>query len=245
MIGIIRSFIIWLFILLTILFFTPVFTLTWLTTVLFDSRLYLLSKLALFWGSLYTRLNPLWNVTVIGKEKIKKNDTYVVVANHQALEDIIVMYRLGKPFRWVSKADVFKIPFFGWAMYLSGDIKLNRTSKTSIKKMIVDGEQVLKKGITLFIFPEGTRSKNGQLGNFKEGAFKLAQNTRTPILPVFIKGTNDDLLSKYGIFKGKHNVVLKVMNPIPYSQFKDIDTAELAKQVKIILEKEQNNFPSD
>ena len=242
MISIIRSIFIWIFILSSALFFTSIFTLVWLLTVLFDKRLYVISKLALFWGSLYTRLNPLWNVYVINKEKINIKETYVVVANHQSLEDIIVLYRLGKPFRWVSKSEVFKIPFFGWMMNLSGDIRLNRSSKASIKKMIIDAEKVLKMKCTLFIFPEGTRSKTGQLGNFKEGAFKLAQNTKTTVLPVIINGTSDDLLSKYGRFKGSHTVQIKVLDPIPYSQYQNIDTLEFAKQVRSLMEKELNNL---
>ena len=242
MYSIIRSIIIWIYILLTIIVFSPLFIITWAFTFLFDKRLYLLSNVALFWGSVYTRLNPLWNVHVIGKDKIKKEDSYVIIANHQSLEDIIVMYRLGKPFRWVSKAEVFRIPVFGWLMNLSRDIKLKRTSKASIKKMLIDGEKALNLGCTLFIFPEGTRSKTGKMGNFKEGAFKLAQQSKKSIIPVIIYGTNDDLLSKLGIFKGNHNVTLKVLNEIPYSDFKDIDTSELSKQVKGIMEKEYSEL---
>lgn len=237
--SIIRSIIIWIFIFLTIVILSPLFIIIWLLTVFFDKRLYLLSKFALFWGSLYTWLNPWWHVKVIGKEKIKKDGVYVVVANHQALEDIIVMYRLSKAFRWVSKAEVFKIPFYGWLMNLSGDIKLKRTSKASIKKMLIDGEKALNKGCTLFIFPEGTRSKNGQMGNFKEGAFKLAQLTKRSIVPVLIDGTSDNLLSKYGIFQGTHTVTLRVLDEIHHSAFQEMDTRELANFVKGKLEEER------
>jgi len=244
MISIIRSIIIWFFIFLTIVFVAPLFLITWFLTFLFDRRLYLLSEVALFWGSLYTKLSPWWHVKVIGKEKIKKEGAYVVVANHQSLEDIIVMYRLGKAFRWVSKAEVFKIPVFGWLMNLSGDIKLKRTSKASIKNMLIDGENALNKGCTLFIFPEGTRSKNGPMGNFKEGAFKLAQQSKRSIIPVLIHGTNDDLLTKYGIFKGTHTVTLQVLNEIPYSEFQHMDTRGLANHVKILMESELIHFRS-
>jgi len=238
MISIIRSIIIWLIILFTILFLAPVFIITWIFTVFFDERLYFLSNVALFWGSLFTRLSPWWHVRVFGKEKIKKDEVYVVVSNHQSLEDIIVMYRLGKPFRWVSKAEVFKIPIFGWLMNLSGDIKLKRTSKASIKKMFVDGENALNKGCTLFIFPEGTRSRNGQIGNFKEGAFKLAQLTKKSIIPVVINGTEPNLLNKVGVFLGTHRITLTVLDEIPYSFFQNMDTRELANHVKGLMESE-------
>jgi len=238
MISIIRSLIIWIIIFLTILFLSPIFFITWLFTFLFDDRLFYLSKVALFWGSLYTRLSPWWHVHVVGREKIKKEEVYVVIANHQSLEDIIAMYRLGKPFRWVSKAEVFRIPVYGWLMHLSGDIKLIRTSKASIKKMLIDGENALKKGCTLFIFPEGTRSRDGQLGNFKEGAFKLAQLAKKSIIPVVIDGTKDNLLNKYGVFMGTHHIILKVLDEIPYSSFQNMDTRELANHVKGLMNSE-------
>lgn len=245
MISIIRSIIIWFFIFITIVFIAPIFIVTWLLTFLFDRRLFVLSKVALFWGSLYTKLSPWWHVKVTGKEKIKKKGVYVVVANHQSIEDILIMYRLGKPFRWVSKYEVFRIPVFGWLMNLSGDIKLKRTSKASIKKMLIDGEKALKKGCTLFIFPEGTRSRNGQMGNFKEGAFKLAQLSKRSILPVIIQGTSDNLLTKYGIFNGSHTVKLKVLDEISYSQFQNMDTRELANYVKEIMANELNHLKTE
>jgi 1-acyl-sn-glycerol-3-phosphate acyltransferase len=238
MISILRSIIIWIIILFTIIFVAPVFLVTWLFTFLFDKRLYILSHVALFWGSLYTRLNPWWHVHVEGVERINKDDVYVVVANHQSLEDIIVMYRLGKPFRWVSKAEVFKIPVFGWLMNLSGDIKLKRTSKASIKKMLIDGEKALNKGCTLFIFPEGTRSRTGNIGNFKEGAFKLAQLSKRSIIPVVIEGTKPNLLNKYGLFFGTHHVKIRVLDEIPVVFFQNMETSQLANHVKLLMENE-------
>lgn len=238
MISILRSIFIWIIILFTIIFMAPVFLVTWIFTFLFDKRLYLLSNVALFWGSLYTRLNPWWHLHVKGSEKIESNKVYVVVANHQSLEDIIVMYRLGKPFRWVSKAEVFKIPVFGWLMNLSGDIKLKRTSKASIKKMLIDGERALNKGCTLFIFPEGTRSRTGNIGNFKEGAFKLAQLSKRSIIPVVIEGTKPNLLNKYGLFLGSHQITLTVLDEIPFSFFQNLETSQLANHVKSLMENE-------
>jgi 1-acyl-sn-glycerol-3-phosphate acyltransferase len=216
----------------------PVFLVTWFFTFLFDKRLNILSHVALFWGSLYTRLNPWWHVQVKGAEKIKRDNVYVVVANHQSLEDIIVMYRLGKPFRWVSKAEVFKIPVFGWLMNLSGDIKLKRTSKASIKKMLIDGERALNKGCTLFIFPEGTRSRTGSIGNFKEGAFKLAQLSKRSIIPVVIEGTKPNLLNKYGLFLGSHQITLSVLDEISFDFFQQMETSQLANHVKSLMENE-------
>jgi 1-acyl-sn-glycerol-3-phosphate acyltransferase len=180
-------------ILLVTLIISPIFTIVWVLTVFFDKRLIVLHYFANFWGSLFTILVPGWKVNIIGKEKLN-NKPKIIIANHQSQEDILLMYRIGVPFRWISKAEVFKIPIYGWLMRLKGDIKLLRSSKASIRKMIVDSEKVLQKGCVITIFPEGTRSKTGKLGNFKEGAFKLAFDTKVPIVPVVISGTGQNLI---------------------------------------------------
>lgn len=228
---------IWALIIFVTLICSPIFFLVWVLTFFFDKKLTILHYLANFWGSLFTRLVPEWKVVVIGKEKLNSN-AKIIVANHQSQEDILLIYRLGVPFRWVSKAEIFKIPIYGWLMRLKGDIKLQRSSKSSIKKMLIDAEKALKNGCIITIFPEGTRSKTGNLGNFKEGAFKLAQNTNVPIVPVVIHGTGQQLIYPNGIFKGKHKAVVKILDEIPYTEIKDMQTKEVANKVKVLIEKE-------
>jgi len=234
---------VWLLIVIVTLVLSPLFVLVWLLTVLFDKKLIILHYLANFWGSLFTLLVPGWEVELIGKEKLN-NDTKIIVANHQSQEDILLIYRLGVPFRWISKAEVFKIPFYGWLMHLKGDIKLQRSSKASIKKMFVDAEKILNRGCIITVFPEGTRSKTGNLGNFKEGAFKLAQNTKVPIVPVVIYGTGQQLIYPNGIFKGKHKVIVKILDEVSYSDFNENETKEFANHIKNIIESELNKLKS-
>lgn len=220
---------------------TPVFFFVWFITVLFDRRLLILHYLSNFWGSLFTWLVPGWNVIIIGKEKLD-NKPKIIIANHQSQEDILLIYRLGVPFRWISKAEVFKVPIYGWFMRLKGDIKLLRSSKASIRKMIKDAEKVINKGCVITIFPEGTRSKTGKIGNFKEGAFKLAFDTKVPIVPVVISGTGQQLIYPNGIFKGKHTATMKVLDEIKYSEYKDMDIKELSQKARSLIENELNNL---
>ncbi len=168
---IIFSVYVWLLVIIVTLVISSLFVLTWFLTALFDKKLLVLNYLANIWGSLFTLLVPGWKIKIIGKEKLNSKSK-IIVANHQSQEDILLIYRLGVPFRWISKAEVFKIPIYGWCMNLKGDIKLQRSSKSSIKKMFIDSEKVLSKGCSITIFPEGTRSKTGELGNFKEGAIR-------------------------------------------------------------------------
>lgn len=227
----------WLLVIVVAIALTPIFLIIWLLTVAFDKRLVMLHHFSNIWGSALTKLVPGWKVTIIGKEKLDYN-AKVIVANHQSQEDILLIYRLGVPFNWISKAEVFKIPIYGWLMYLNGDIKLRRTSKSSIKKMILDAENVLRQGSTITIFPEGTRSKTDKIGNFKEGAFKIAQDTKVPIVPVAIYGTGNKLIYPNGLFKGKHEVIVKVLDKIPYDQFKDKEIKDFASEVRSLIESE-------
>ena len=232
---------VWILVLVVTLVLSPIFFVVWLLTFLFDKKLIILHYLANFWGSLFTRLVPGWNVKIIGKEKLN-NKPQIIVANHQSQEDILIIYRLGVPFRWISKAEIFKIPFYGWLMHLKGDIKLQRSSKSSIKKMMIDAEKTLRKGCILTIFPEGTRSKTGQLGTFKEGAFKLAQATHIPIVPVVIYGTGQKLIYPNGLFKGKHQVIVKILDEISCDRFSEDQTREFANYTKEIIDAELNQL---
>ena len=131
-----------------------------------------------FWGSVYTWVMPPWSVKIVGREKLDMKKNYLFVSNHQSQMDILVLYRLLFPYRWVSKDSVFKLPFIGWNMALNnGDIKLKRGNKDSVRAMMASCEQLLKSNVSIFFFPEGTRSKTGILGPFKTGAFTLALNT--------------------------------------------------------------------
>lgn len=237
MLRFIFSIYVWLLVIVVTLTFTPIFVTIWLLTFLFDKKLLVLHYFANIWGSSFTKLVPGWKIEIVGKEKLNKN-AKVIVANHQSQEDILLMYRLRVPFRWISKAEVFKIPFYGWMMRLKGDIKLKRSSKSSIKKMIIDAEKALNKGCTLAIFPEGTRSRTGEIGNFKEGAFKLAQNTKLPVQPVVFEGTGQKLIYPNGMFKGRHKVIIKVLDEIPYESFKEKNAKEFANEVREIIRTE-------
>ncbi len=205
--------------------------LTWTVTVLFDKRLYILHYFTSFWGSIYTWVMPAWKVSIEGKVHIEKK-TYVVVSNHQSLLDILVAFRIFFPFKWVSKAEIFKIPFVGWNMTLNRYIKLTRGNKQSIKKMMADCNKALKDGISVYIFPEGTRSETGILRPFKPGAFLLAHENKVPILPIAINGTTGALPKKSLNFHGKHSIRVRILEEIPYEAFQNMLPEETAAMVR-------------
>ena len=201
-------------------------------TVPFDRRLVALHMFTSFWACLYLWIMPPWSVTAAGREKIRSGAQYIVVSNHQSQLDILVAFRLFFPFKWVSKAEVFRLPFIGWNMVLNNYIRLKRGDKESIRQMMAACEKALLRGCSVFFFPEGTRSRTGQLKPFKPGAFILAHRMKLPILAVVINGTKN-ALPKHSInFHGRHDIRVEVLEEIPYEQFAPLSVEETAAMVR-------------
>src|SRR5512143_1883515 len=161
----------WVFLTVSSILLFPVALLIWLVTVLFDRRLIVLHRFTCFWASLYSWLNPVWRVHVEGRERIDPAAAYVMVANHQSLLDILVLFRLFVHFKWVSKIENFRVPCIGWNMSLNRYIKLRRGDRASVERMMHACAQTIAAGNSIMMFPEGTRSSDGRLRAFKTGAF--------------------------------------------------------------------------
>ena len=208
------SLLFWAFMLVTSVLLFPVALLIRGATSPFDRRLAILHLFSCFWASLYTWCNPLWSVRIDGKEHVDRHATYVMVCNHQSLVDILVLFRLFVHFKWVSKAENFRIPFVGWNMTLNRYIKIERGRLRGNLSMMRDAGVALDAGSSVMIFPEGTRSPGGSLGEFKGGAFELALRSGRPILPIVIDGTAAALPRKGFILRGKHAIRIRVLEPI-------------------------------
>ncbi|MEJ2232586.1 MAG: lysophospholipid acyltransferase family protein [Syntrophobacterales bacterium] len=203
--------------------------------MLFDKRLVLLHMFSSFWASVYLWAMPVWSVRVEGRNTIRMRDRYVIVSNHQSQLDILLAFNLFFPFKWVSKAEVFKIPFIGWNMYLNRYIKLKRGDKKGIAKMFVDCEKALAEGNSLFVFPEGTRSETGSLKPFKSGAFILAKKMKIPILPVVISGTKGALPKHSMNFHGSQKMSIRVLEPVSYERFANLSAKETGDMISNII----------
>lgn len=211
-----------------------------IVTHFFDRRLILLNLFSSFWASLYIFCMPMWSVKVLGREKLDTSKSYVFVSNHQSQLDILVAYRLFYPFRWISKAEVFRLPFIGWNMVLNGYVRLKRGDKNSVRKMMDQCENLLKNNISIILFPEGTRSKTGLLKPFKHGAFILARKMKKNIVPLVINNTRDALPKHSMQISKKTAMSLKVLDEIPYSEFKDMQIDQIAQMVREKIENHVN-----
>jgi 1-acyl-sn-glycerol-3-phosphate acyltransferase len=128
---------------------------------------------------------------VIGSEKIDPKRNYIYVSNHLSYFDIpVFMQASPTDYRFIYKSSINYVPFFGWSLYLGGYIPINRNNVRKAIKSLQKGVKKVNKGYSLIIFPEGTRSRTGEINKFKKGIFYLAQHSKAKIVPVTIIGTN-------------------------------------------------------
>jgi 1-acyl-sn-glycerol-3-phosphate acyltransferase len=144
------------------------------------------------WGRWCLKVNPAWSCT-FDQTRLPRDRHFVIVANHESMGDILVAFHMDHHFKWIAKEVIFKVPFMGWFMHQAGYIPLRRGDKDSVVKCMETARAWLRKGVSVLFFPEGTRSPDGAVRDFKPGAFRLAIETGVDILPVAITGTKDSL----------------------------------------------------
>ena len=160
-------------------------------------------------------------VNTHGKELLDKKENYIFISNHQSYFDIpILMQAVPNNLRFIYRSSLTRIPIFGWGMYLSGYIPINRENPREAIKSLRKASEKIKKGISVVVFPEGTRSTDGELGVFKRGMFVLAEEANVKLVPTSITGSYKILpRNKFKISSGIVNVVFN--KPIEYSKDKN------------------------
>lgn len=179
---------------------------------------------------------------VEGREKIDPSQVYVAVSNHQSMLDIMVIHSLFFHFKWVSKKENLYIPFVGWNMILNKYVVLDRASRKSFIRMMRDCRSHIKQGSSIMIFPEGTRSVDGNLRSFKEGAFRLAQQMKIPILPILLDGTGESLPKKGFVIHKKTPIRIRVLDPVNPEDFEQMESRELGNKIRGIMESALNEL---
>ncbi|MBI3306669.1 MAG: 1-acyl-sn-glycerol-3-phosphate acyltransferase [Candidatus Omnitrophica bacterium] len=164
-------------------------------SLIFDRRRRRLEHLVARWWARFIIVTSLvWRLKRGGTENIQPGKHYVIVANHQSILDILVVLAgLELQFKFLAKKELFSIPFLGWHMKNTGYIPLVRGNHESAKIAMNAAHRHLQNGMSVLFFPEGTRSLDGEIHDFKPGAFRLAQDENVEVLPVVIDGTGDAL----------------------------------------------------
>jgi 1-acyl-sn-glycerol-3-phosphate acyltransferase len=183
-------------------------------------------------GKALVKINPLWRVHVDGKEKLESGGPYVLVVNHQSFADLIAMCFLDHPTKYLGKASVFDVPVFGWALRIAGEVPVVRGDRDSGREALEKLGAWLDRGVSVALFPEGTRTETGAIGPFKVGAFKLAIAHRRPVVPIVLSGARNLLPKGSLVFEGEADVRVRVLDPVSTDAYTLDDAARLAEEVR-------------
>ncbi|MGW6189790.1 lysophospholipid acyltransferase family protein [Bacillus cereus] len=174
-------------------------------------------------------------VEVKGLENVPKDKPVLVVSNHQSNMDIpVLLGYLNKPIGFVSKAEIKKFPVVPTWMELMNCVFMDRSDRRQSLKAIKDGIELLKNGHSIVIFPEGTRSKGGEISEFKAGSFHLAVKSGVSILPVTLDGTYKMFEANGNRMKPAH-ATLTISKPITPEEYASMDAKELTQHTKDII----------
>ena len=198
-----------------------------------DNTDYFMSK---WWSRLTCRVFLL-GIHVEGREVLDRHQSYVFLANHQGYFDIFLTYGyLGHNFKWMMKEYLYKIPFVGIACRASGQIFVDDT-RAGITKAVEQSRKTLQRGMSMVIFPEGTRSYDGSMGEFKRGAFMLSNEIGLPVVPMTINGS-------FKVFNRKARSVsrgtlsLQIHEPISPDYYKSKPTKVFMQEVWDIINRD-------
>lgn len=202
-----------------------------------DPAHYYTGRLFRLLGKSISKINPNWNITLSGNTDIDDRNPYVIVCNHLSQADIPLISNLPWEMKWVAKKELFDTPVVGWMMKLAGDISVDRKALNRKKKTLDTASDYLSKKCSVIFFPEGTRSRNGKLNTFTQGAFELAIQEQVPVLPLVIDGTQTCLPKKSWKFGTARHIKLKILEPVSTDGLEKEDIGDLTRQVrKRILE---------
>ena len=173
-------------------------------------------------------------ITVTGKEHVNPKQSYVFVANHQSFLDVFAVYGwLPNNFKWLMKKELRKVPFVGTACAVAGHIFVDRSNPRAALQSMEKVKKELVDGISTVIFPEGTRTKTGEIGRFKQGAFKIAMDMELPVVPITLNGFYKAMPSGQPFANPFSHLSLHIGKPIDISQFTDINDAMLHVREKV------------
>jgi 1-acyl-sn-glycerol-3-phosphate acyltransferase len=205
---------------------------------LFDSHgehAYVISRV---WSRIVLTLGGV-SLRVTGLDRIDSRRQYIFMANHQSNIDIPVLVQslAGFQLRWLAKKELLWVPFFGWALWAAKHITVDRGDRNNALRSLRKARERMAGGISVVIFPEGTRSADGRLLPFKRGGFLLAVKTQTPIVPVTIKGSGK-ILAKGDWRYRRGEIEVAVGAPLAVEDYRPGSQRALAARVRGLIEAE-------
>lgn len=197
-----------------------------------DPAHYKTGRLFRLLGKAISNINPNWKIAITGRVDIDDRKPYVIVCNHLSQADIPLISNLPWEMKWVAKKELFDTPVIGWMMKLAGDISVDRRALNRRRKTLNAAADYLSKKCSVIFFPEGTRSRNGKLNSFTNGAFELAIREQVPVLPLVIDGTQTCLPKKSWKFGTAKHIKLEVLEPMSVESFSEENAQNLKEEVR-------------
>ena len=234
----------WLVLVLCILIWFPVMLILLLVTGPFDRGRYIVGYVFRRIGPAMATLNPFWRFRYSGTMPQNPRHPYVVVSNHESFADILLISHLPWEMKWLSKAELFRIPIMGWMMWLAGDIPVKRGFGPSAVEAMERCRKALRQRVSVMIFPEGTRSKTAELLPFKDGAFRLAIEAGVPILPLALSGTGT-ALPKHGWRFGRAAAHLRVLEPVDTAGLTLADVPALKARIRDLIVRTRDSLAAE
>jgi 1-acyl-sn-glycerol-3-phosphate acyltransferase len=224
----------WLVLVTCILIWLPLMIAVRLVTAPFDKGRYAVGYLFRKIAVVEELLNPLWSFRTSGLLPSDPRRPYVVVSNHESFADILLISLLPWEMKWLSKAELFRIPFLGWLMSLAGDVPVRRGFGPSAIEAMARCREILKGKVSVMIFPEGTRSMTSEMLPFRDGAFRLAIEAGVPILPLALHGTGTALPKRDWRF-GRSRAEVRVLEPVETAGLTVEDVPALKERVRAMI----------
>jgi 1-acyl-sn-glycerol-3-phosphate acyltransferase len=209
--------------------------LVWLVTAPFDPSRRAAGRMFRLMGVSAVKVNPLWHFRTEGTPPARSAHPFVAVSNHESYADIFLISHLPWEMKWLAKEQLFKIPCLGWMLRMANDVPLERGAKESILKAMNACAARLKLGMSVMIFPEGTRTPDGALLPFKDGAFRLAIENNVPILPIAVAGTRRAMAKGRFQFQPTR-AICRVLEPISTAGMSLADVGTLKSQARAAIE---------
>ena len=205
-------------------------------TYLFDRKGKVGHYYAKLWGKAAVLANGV-RVRVDGLEHLNGRGPYIFMSNHQGFYDIFALLgHLPYQFKWLAKKELFSVPFLGWTMAAVGYIRIDREGTRDTVKAMNEAAQKIQDGMSVVIFPEGSRSPDGSIQPFKKGGFTLAIKSKVPIVPIAISGSRE-IMPKDSLIANPGEIRMRVDSPIEIRQYSLRDRESLMKAVRDTISK--------
>jgi 1-acyl-sn-glycerol-3-phosphate acyltransferase len=225
------SMLFWAACVVLVILWTPLIALYRLATFRSDPDRYRVGYLFHRIAVVAARLNPFWDFRVIDDVHPDPRRPYVFVANHQSNADPFLVAMVPWEMKWLSKKSIFDIPLLGWMMRVAGDVEIDRGNKESARRAMAQMRERLDRKLSVIIFPQGTRSPDGTVGEFREGAFRLAIEAGVDVVPLAIAGTVESL-PKGSIAFNETSATVTVLPPLSTKGLALEDAPALAEKVR-------------